>query len=275
MNRRYFQELKNEPTSAAEKKESSEEIVVASSSRSLWKFSTWGKVSVPSLSAKGKEKHTGWINKSIQLCALAGCPNPFGQINTGGSLLWILIDPCYFHWICTLHSDVLSLLFWNRGLNGNLQLLCHWKPQNDSYQSLPRHCLWGYCCQNLLGGDTPCGVVSLASQRILCYVFQPAIAKGREPKYIRDLNIMSCSYRVNVNSVSLLWYCNMKYFQGLFYCTYELWLPQEGLQMLPPAELGCCCWRLSGLDGEYSGPVPTLLKLPQTAPSLRLKENHA
>lgn len=68
----------------------------------------------------------------------------------------------------------------------------------------------------------PCGVASLASQRILCYVFQPTIAKGREPKYIRDLNIMLCSYRVNINSVSLLWYCNMKYFQGLFYCTNEL-----------------------------------------------------
>lgn len=41
-----------ELTSAAEKKDSSEVTVVASSSRSLWKLSTWGKIRVPSLSAK-------------------------------------------------------------------------------------------------------------------------------------------------------------------------------------------------------------------------------
>lgn len=52
----FYQFLKSrgeEPTSAAEKKESPEEIVVSSSSCSLWKLSTWGKVRVPSLSAKG------------------------------------------------------------------------------------------------------------------------------------------------------------------------------------------------------------------------------
>lgn len=41
--------------------------------------------------------------------------------------------------------------------------------------------------------------------------------------------------------------------------------------MLPPAERGCCCWRLNGYDDEYSELVPTLLKPPQTAPSLVLE----
>lgn len=73
-----------------------------------------------------------------------------------------------------------------------------------TYQSLPRHCLSGYCCQNLLVGDMPCGVVSPASQQILCYMFQPASAKGRELKYIYELNIMLYSDRVHISSVFIV-----------------------------------------------------------------------
>lgn len=46
------------------------------------------------------------------------------------------------------------------------------------------------------------------------------------------------------------------------------WLPLESPHTLPPAERGCCCWRSSGRDGEYSGPAPTFVELPQRAPSL-------
>lgn len=69
----------------------------------------------------------------------------------------------------------------------------------------------------------PCGVVSPASQQILYYVFQPSREKGREPKYVHELNIMLYSDRVKASSVLivLLWFCNIKYLQGLFYCAYE------------------------------------------------------
>lgn len=65
--------------------------------------------------------------------------------------------------------------------------VCQRKPQNHSYQSLLRHSLLEYCCQNLLVDDTPGGVVSPASLQILCYVFQPVIAEERQVKHNNNI----------------------------------------------------------------------------------------
>lgn len=47
------------------------------------------------------------------------------------------------------------------------------KLNNTTYQSLPAHCLLGWCCQNPLVGGTLCAIMSPAYQQTLYYGLQP------------------------------------------------------------------------------------------------------